>query len=546
MEAQRKSPPVNIDLLKLTERGLSTIKPITSLNIFDTSNSFHPDGLFSTTVFGAVGTDFRSKMFGRIELKADFIHPLVYDIIVKLKAFYGKIMAGKAYAEWDKAKGEFVPSTSEKAGTGYSFFIEHIKDLKWVRNKSTRREFYIAVYELAVTSGTLLMDNLLVLPAGLRDYYVDETGKPQEDEINSFYRRVLIQTNLIDTNVLKLNRDSYDEVFFSVQKVLLEIYEFLKSLIDGKHKLILGKWLTRKIFNSTRNVLTTPHEVADDYDSPERLSYNHTVLGLHQFLKIAMPKTAYEIKNKYIRDIFIESASTCFLTNAKTLKREEVYSLKVQKDIEAWTSLEGIEKIIANYGNIDIRHEPIRLNNGSHYMGLLYRDDRYYRFMSDIDDLPEGLDKANVSPITLTEFLYMSVAHLNGNIPCTNTRYPAIEMGSIYPAFAVLKVTNTGKVLTELGVDWQPTEVVATCFPTRGGDFHNTISAHASHWPKMTADSDGDVISCIGVLTDESGEEIRKVLSKRSYYFDSNNQFNFTILTDITKGVLTYMSRKDE
>lgn len=536
--------PFNIDVLTVREETIRAIKPVTSLQIFDNNNNFHPEGLFSIPIFGAVGSEYRSRMFGYIPLKTDYMHPLVYYTIVKLKQFYGRIIAGKESAVWNAKTKEFDKSTGDGSRTGFTFFMEHLNELSFKETGSMKRSFLIKLFNKALHENKHTIRHLLVLPAGLRDYFVDSSGKPQEDEINSFYRKIMFQTNLVNESIVKLNKDTYDEIFLSVQKTIFELYEYLKSLLEGKHKLILGKWLTRKIFNSTRNVLTSYVEKVDEYDSPNRMSYNDTVVGLHQFLKVAMPRTLFEIKNNYIRDIFIENSSFCYLTNKKTLKKEEVYSLKIQKDIEAWTSMEGIEKIVANFSNLNIRHDYITLNNGEHYIGLLYKDDKYYKFISDIDEVPDGFSRDNVKPITMAEFLYISVAKLNGKIPGFDTRYPVIEFGSIYPTIIKIKTTSNDLVLEELDDNWQPSGFIATSFPIRDVDFFNTMAAHSSHWGKMGADSDGDVLSLTAVLSDEGMEEIFKLLNSREYYFDSKNKFNFTLSIDTTDGVLAYMTRQ--
>ena len=535
--------PLNIDILKVKQDNIKTIKAITALQIFDNNNNFHPDGLFSTVIFGQVGSEFRNRMFGYIELKTKFMHPIIYHTVIKLKQFYGKVLSGKVYATWDAKSKSFVQNNNEGCRTGFSFFMEHIHELEFERTGSVKRDFLISLYKKAVKEDLHYIEYLLMLPAGLRDYFVDANGKPQEDEINSFYRKILIQVNLLDKNILKVNSDNYDEVFFSIQKNIYELYEYIKSLLEGKHKLILGKWLTRKIFNSTRNVLTSYVEKVDNYDDPSRMSCNDTMVGLNQFLKSCMPKTIYAIKNKYIRDIFIENSTFCYLTNRKTLKKEEVYSLKIQKDIETWTSMEGIEKVIENFANLNIRHEPILMNNDNHYLGLIYRDNKYFKFLNDIDDLPDNFDKNNVKPVTMAEFLYMCVYSLSGQIPAFITRYPVIEFGSIYPSILKLKTTNTDIKLEELDHNWEPSGNIATSFPVDGYDFFNTISAHSSHWGKMGADADGDTLSCTAILSDEGTAEVFQLLNSKEFYFDSNNKFNFTLGIDTTEGVLAYMTR---
>lgn len=536
--------PFNIDLLRVTKKDIERLqlKEVKEISIFNNTNNFHQEGLFSTEIFGHVGTEYRKRTFGYIDLKAELLHPFIYYATIKLKSFYKDIMAGKVLAEWDSETKSFIKSHSHKANTGYSFFIKHFDELQFERTGSEKRDFLISLIEKAKKENTHKIRYLLVLPAGLRDYTIDSSGKPQEDEINTYYRKIIAQANLIDEKQLSLIPEVYDNVFFSIQSSLLDLFEYIKSLLDGKNKLILGKWLTRKIFNSTRNVFSSAIEKSTHITDGNRLKYNEVYVGLHQFLRVLVPKSIYEIKNRYISSIFIENSNFCYLTNAKTLKKEEVLNSHIQKEYEEWTSFDGLESVIASFANLDIRHLPITLNKGKHYLGLIYQDNKYFKFFQDIDELPDNLDRSKVSPITLAEFLYISIHHLSGKIPGLITRYPITGYGSIYPAFMKLKTTNKFKVLEELDENWQPSGVIAYNFPIRDEVFFNTISVHPSHLAALGADFDGDTASLTAVLTEEAIEEIKNLFKKKEYYIAPDGRFFFSNDVDVLSTVLNFMT----
>jgi len=534
--------PINIDLLQVKEQDLIKINEVTEIQIFDNTSNFHSHGLFSTSIFGAVGSELRSRTFAYIDLKIEILHPIIYYALINLKAFYKQILDGSILAEWDDKTKSFIKSNSEEARTGYDFFFEHIHELKFEKNNSEKRTFLIDLFEKTLKEDNYKLRYFLVLPAGIRDYAIDSNGTPQEDEINAYYRKLLFQSSIIDKNISKKSPEVYDNVRNSLQKIALDIFEYIKSLLEGKHKLILGKWLTRKIFNSTRNVLSNPIEKADNINDSNRLSYNDCYIGLHQFLRSAAPKTIYEIKNKFIKDIFIENNSFAYLTNIKTLKKEEVINTHIQKDYDMWTSSDGIEKIIANFGNLDIRHLSITLNKGKHYLGLIYNDGKYVKFLQDIDDVPDGFDKTKVTPVTYAEFLYLSIYKLSGIYPGLITRYPITGYGSIYPAYVKLKTTNKYEVLEELNDNWETTGDIVLNFPIKDKDFFNTISPHMSHYAALSADTDGDTLSLSMLLTDEAKEEIDNYLKSKEYYISPENKFYFSNDNDILSSVLAYMT----
>lgn len=541
---QLNKQPINIELISVTEEQIKRLglQEVTESQIFEANSYiFHTKGLFSTTIFGAIGSEHRNRIFAYIDLHIPVLHPIVYYAITSLSSFYKKILEGSELAEWDPKTKTFIKSNSEKAQTGYNFFFSHVRELQFEHNNVDRRKFYIDLYNRAITNNTYTLRYHLVLPAGLRDYVIDETGKPQEDEINSYYRKLLFQSSLIDPTIAKKTPEVYDNIRISLQQISLDIFNYLESLLEGKHKLILGKWLTRKIFNSTRNVLSNFIEKPDHINDPNRILYNDTFVGLHQFLRSLAPKTIYEIKN-FTKNIFIENNTFAYLTNSKTLKKEEVLNIHIQKDHDNFTTYDGIEKLIANFSNLDLRHQPILLNKSKHYLGLIYNDHKYLKFFQDIDELPQNLSKDHVSPITLAEFFYLAIYHLSGKYPMLVTRYPVTGYGSIYPSFLKVMTTVSYERLELLNDSWEPSGEILPCFPKRGVEFYNAMSANIAHYAALGADVDGDTLSGIAVTTDEAIEEIQNYLKKKEYYVSSDGNFYFSVSSEVLDSVLSFIT----
>jgi hypothetical protein len=534
--------PVNVDILTVSEQDLVRLGQVKELQIFGQGSNFHAEGLFSIQIFGAVGSEFRNRTFGYVDLKFSMIHPVVFKAIIACCAFYRQILSGKQNAVWDKKTKAFEKSQDSEARTGYSFFMEHIEELHFERSESDKRNFNIELYNKAIKEKKHLMRYLLVMPAGLRDYTISANGKPEEDEVNSVYRRLISQSQLVDPVIALKAPDVYDNIYDNMQRTLQDLYDYLQSLFDGKNKLVLGKWLGRKVFNSTRNVLTAVVDSTTDINDENRLRSNDFGVGLYQFLRCGAPKTLFLVKNKYLRDIFVENSSFANLTNLKALKREEVANAGIQKDILAWTSMDGLENAIANYGNIDSRHLPVLLNGGKHCVGLLYNNRREVRFLSDISELPEGRSADDVKPITLTELLYMSVAELSGALPALATRYPINGYGGIFPGYMKVRTTSQYDSVIELDSEWNPTGRALGCFPRSGAEFMNGMNVHASHMKLLGADHDGDTMSLVGLQSDEAIAEVKRVLNKKSYYLNDQRRIHFANSADVIDAVLAYMT----
>ena len=172
----------NLDLMHLTKERLQGVGQVKVVDIFDgISNNFHEEGLFSPSLFGEVGTEARDVTFGYIKLNTMIFNPVVYERLKKLKRLYDGIMMGTAYAVFDEKEKDFVSSTPLEGETGYSFFMSHWEKIRFKKNDSARRNIMIDIVEK--NKDKLFLEYHLVLPAGLRDYYVDKHGEATQDEI---------------------------------------------------------------------------------------------------------------------------------------------------------------------------------------------------------------------------------------------------------------------------------------------------------------------------------------------------------------------------
>ena len=477
--------PFNIELLIPTDRELKTIPRIAVLDIFKNTNQvFHPDGLFSTESFGKVGEERRNRTFGYIDLKLDVFHPIIFKAITDTKSLYGDILSGSTFAIWDDKLKDFIKSTPIEGETGFVYFLKHYKEIKFEERKSVERTFNIKMLYKYINE--CMFSELLVLPAGLRDFEIDETGRPREDEINKYYRKILSYSNLVHPEVYKVHPESLDDVRYSIQNGVNEVYDYLKNFVEGKKKLIQGKWCTRQIFNGTLNVASSLIFDVEELDSPKAPGVNDSLVGLYQFMKATLPVTIYNLKNGYLSNIFIGPNSPAVLVNKKTLRKEMV---DIDPDIyDNWMTDEGLESTISKFGEEDLRHEPIIINN--HYLCLIYKgNNKTYKLFSDINELPDKLDKKLVTPVTFYEIMYISVFKDSNTIPAFITRYPITGLGSTYPSWTYLKSTVKSETRTELDDDWKRTNTICYEFPIKNETSFNTVSPNSCHYGRLGLDS---------------------------------------------------------
>jgi hypothetical protein len=483
--------PLNVELLLPTNKDVMGMKPITVTDVFESKSSrnFHAAGLFSVDIFGKVGSENRNRIFSYIDLKVSVMHPILFKTITDLKSYYRDILSGKSYAIFDKVTKDFVLSNPAQGNTGYNFFMSHLKDLEFERKDSIQRDFKIDLIYKYRDKNNGLFDKLVVMPAGLRDFVFDENGRPTEGEINALYRKVLSLTTLIANVNVTDNIDFLDSVRFNIQLAINNIYNYIINLVNGKSKLILGKWASRKIFNGTSNVITSHVPVTTTLHGPTTVTSNQTVVGLYQYLRAILPLAVKNIRDGFLSQVFPGPNTPAVLVNKDYHK--ELVTLDPSY-YDEWMTYEGIEKQCAHFGDEFIRHLPLKI--GNYFLGLTFLgSDDTVKLFQDIDDIPEELKtdgKVNgiVQPMSFVELMYLSVFHTAKDTPGYVTRYPIAGYGSVYPCYFYLKTTNRSEQRKILNDVWSPSGEIANEFPLRGESFFDSMSPSPTHIGRLSAD----------------------------------------------------------
>lgn len=520
---KRQQIPFNVSLLDLNPQRLMGLKPVRVLDIFDgASDNFHEDGLFSTSIFGRVGDERRSQRFSYVDIKIEVFHPVVFRAIVDLKRLYGGIIAGTEHAVWDPTVKDFERSDPVLGSTGFHFFLQHWKDINHSLSKSVSREQNIKLIEKYQNKA--MTSKVVVMPAGMRDLEVDDSGRMKEDEINTLYRKLLAVSNTISDAAVKLNPEQTNTARWNLQSTFNELYDSIENMLEGKKKLILGKWGSRRIFNGTRNVITAMDTSSPYLGAPGSPNVNSTILGLYQMLKSVMPVARYYIRNGFLSEVFRSVSSPALLVNKKTLKTELV-QLK-SRHFDRWATDEGLEKVITSFWDLSLRHKPLEIDG--RYLGLIYKGpDGTFKLMHSIDELPSTRDPKDVHPITFAELLYLSTYRILNKHPLFVTRYPIAGVGSIYPSMAYVRTTLKSETRSELSTGWEPQDETYTAyeFPITGGEFLDSLVPHSAHLAGLVADFDGDTSSANTVYTDEAIEEVRNFLQTRKAYIGTDGEF---------------------
>lgn len=519
---QRSMLPFNVTILNLSPQKLLGLHPITSLAMFDgITNNFHPNGLFSTQIFGRLGDDVRMRRYAYIDIKAAVFHPVIYGLLISLKRLYGGIMAGTEYAIWNPQKKDFERSDPIDGETGMHFFMQYWDKIEFVPSKSDKRDQAIKVINRYKAYATT--SKVLVLPAGLRDVEIGPDGRPREDEVNPLYRQLLSVANTLSDIAIRSSPELIDRARFKMQTTFNQIYELFERIIYGKNKLIQGKWASRRIVNGTGNVITAMPAETKYLGEPGAMGFNDTAIGLFQAIKALLPITLYQLKNGWLLEVFPDYSLPVNLVNKNTLRREQVV-LKNQY-YDRYQTNEGLEKVVNAFRDEGIRDKPMEIEG--YYVGLIYKGpDGTFKIFNDITELPVGRSPDHVYPLTFCELVYLSGYRVWNKYPATVTRYPVTGVGSIYPTMLYVRTTTVAERRRELGPNWETLDDdhIAMEFPIPG-PYMKSMSPHPTRLAKLGADFDGDMMNCNVVYSDEAVNEVKEYFKKRRAYVGTDGQF---------------------
>lgn len=521
--------PLNFNILDIKSPWMRNLPFVSTLDTFEgLSRNFNDAGLFSTVIFGRPGTPERDARFGRINLKLDVLHPKIYKTIVSLKSIYEGILLGTTYAVWDEQTHDFVESNVLEGQTGMTFFVDHLEKIVFKESKSTQRQDKIDLIAKSISEQNYMVNQFLILPAGLRDIELDEDGSMSQDEINDKYKRCIGLANTVPDRIDPTSTD-HIRLQRSMQMVLNEIYDTIGSIIPGKGGLFRGKTASRNVHYGTRNVITAMDVSTRTFGTPGEPTINAANVGMMQAIKGIQPIANYHIRNGFLGKVFSDITTLPTLTNKETLKKEIV---EVSNEtMEYWGSKEGVDKLINRYSDTHTRQDPIVIED-NYYLGLIYIDKDEFKLFQDIDELPDSYDRNKVQPITLTQLLYCSIYAIGNNMYGLATRYPVTGPGSTHPCNIRVKTTNKSFIKYELDENWERIEgTPAIDFPNTSKDatFMDSMSVHPGYLERLGGDHDGDTMSLEICWSPEGNAAIKKHMRSRLFVVGTDGTFNMSL-----------------
>ena len=540
------SSPFNVKLLDPEEyiRKHFT-KEITSFSIYEPSETvFHRDGLFSEQIFGQIGTSQRLVTFGYIDLHTQVFQPNVFLNIAKLGSIYTDVMSGVSYGVLNEDTGELTLAdpSDENAGTGFQFFVSIFPKIVFKTTESDQRKTRIDI--LNQYKPLCTCSKLLVLPAGVRDLRT-ESGVESQEEINKLYRTILSYATQIPKDTTS---DIFDAFRYTLQQKVVEVYTYIKNIIDGKSGFLRGSYGRRKIAGGTRNVISTATYAVKTPKDPQYLRHDQVSVGTFNALKANQLTSIYILRSVFFDPIFSSANNTISLVNKDTYQLE--YFEVPSRELKKFDNDSAIEDWINRFKNPDTRNIPITVNTtqGPQYALMVHDTGNRITVFRNIDDikplLGDGFSLENVRPLTWVELFYMvATQSYKPNKHTFVTRYPVIEDGGCFPAVPMIGSTIPSRVVNVYSALTNTDLAEFTNYPILGNSYQDTIVLHASRLKGLAADFDGDTVSLNAVVATDANAQITEYRESVQSIIDSRQQLVAGPNTDNISWTFLNMSR---
>ena len=376
------------------------------------------DGLLSYKIFGQVGSYDRKTIFGYIDLKGHFLHPLFYQRLSKMNRNFIRVIDGSGYFSINE-KGELV-ADNENGNTGIDWLYDNFKKLKFKKSGSGERDRTIDLLN-TMDIDEIFVKYWLVIPAYLRDSNIQKLdhGKVSEDEINKMY------ANLISLASSNSDFDFMGHVTESrLQKQLVEIYDYLTSYIKGKTGLLKNHLLGKTVDYSTRGVISAGR-VNSNKPADQLVKFTYTGIPLSHLCNLFYPFFQYEIDN-YMRETF---------ASVNSIKANDGNYYDLVNPMSKFTT-EKIKGLLNLYikspdNRLDPIMVPIRTEEGTvREIPLnLFQDDLRRRF-------------------TLLDLIYIVAVRVCHDKHVYVTRFPIENYQSIYPSRIKIMTTYKTQQIT--------------------------------------------------------------------------------------------------
>lgn len=543
--------PLNIAIMDVDKHVAdNNLMEVTSAFIKEPSTgNFNLNGLFSEQIFGEIASPERIYRKAYIDLHTNIIHPKLYGTLLSLNSLYLKIINSVEFAVFNKSTNDFELSAEDVSGadTGITFFLNHVKNIVPKESGAIRRDTKVKI--ILQNKNKMFITKVPVLPAGLRDYK-DTDGRGEYSDINKLYM-TLINTSRV---LIDKTEDSklFDPVIRALQKKVLEIYEYIWNIADGKKGFIQRKYGARGVALGTRNVIGAAPMSASGTNDPALLHSDEVLIPLYQAINMVKPLVIHHLKSIFFNNVFNNDTVQASLIDKET--KTLAYHSVALDEKQKFSSSDKIADMITAFRDDVVKHMPVVVeadDNKEYYIGLVYRKDDtvlYFRSKSDLeaqlstDGNDVVIDDNYITPLTYFEMFYIAAQTAMPFYTLT-TRFPVVGTGSIYPAKVQIATTTKFisarlRTATDIATGGNGRSLPLPRFPITDSPSINAMVPHPLSLAPLGGDFDGDTVSNISVMSQQGIDECRDYLNSPKAVVGANGKVTIGLSTDLSKMVI--------
>lgn len=394
---------------------VNNLQEVTNPITFDSGRYPTKDGVLSYEIFGISGSYDRKTIFGYIDLKKKFLHPLIYNELKKMDRKIAQVVDGSGYFSIND-KGELVED-NEKGHNGLQWLYKNFEKLKYAKNGSFQRDNRITMLN-SMSKDEIFVDKWLCIPAFYRDVNISQmqNGKLGKDELNNMYVKLinLAQSGSSEFELMGVITEN------NIQKTLNQIYEYLIGYLDHKKGMIKQGLLGKTVDYSTRSVISAGRIAGNTMDD-QIVKFTYTGVPLSHLCNLFLPFFQYEIRS-WAEEVF---------STVKQVKGNSGQMYDIVDGMAMFTP-DAITKMISLYiKSPENRLDPIMVTIRNPKTGktgksalTIYQDDLGRRF-------------------TLLDLIYITAHKVCADKHLYITRYPVDNFQSIFPSR--IKILSTYK-----------------------------------------------------------------------------------------------------
>lgn len=523
---------MKVDLFNINEFiRVNGCKEVTSRFYLDSDGRPASDGLFSTEIFGRIGSEDRKFKFAFIDLKRKFMHPLVYNVVYNMFRALPSVISGEKSCSVTANGNIKVEDDLSKGETGIDFFVKNWKRIKWttdgVENASrSKKENLLNM----LTFDEVFIDKFLVIPAYYRDvnFNTSTTGtKITVDGVNTHYIKLLTATSSASiTFTSAFNTQS------TIQKTLNDIYVELTTKISGKTGVIRQTIMGKSIDYSAIAVLSCPRMEANTPDE-QQVKYNEYGIPIAFALSLYYPFALAELEQFFHE---LEFTHYFAMGNGKGVVKKET-DLDILDSITTDALKDMVDGFIKDKTKT-YRTRPIYtlIRKNTKNPNLNPSDFEPMR----IEYMVRGEVYSRL--VTITDLMYAVAFNITRNKYLIATRYPVTGPESVITCKpVVLSTERVGKVVPREGEDntngclsyiTRP-EYKIPFFPADEKGYAidkkikwiDTAIPNIAHLAGLGGDFDGDTMRVLGLFSIEANAEAKKLIESPMNYVSTKGEF---------------------